>query len=90
MIKISLLSLINYHISLIFLSSRIEIRFGLFNFEELSRVGRDDLVFAVRCDDFDGGVLGSGKENPLSDIALKQEEFLMIREIECFRDEVDR
>jgi len=70
--------------------SRIEVLLGLFDLEQLARVGGDDLVFTIGGDHFDSRVLGSGEENPLSHIALEQEEFLMIREIKRFRHQIDR
>ena len=45
-------------------NSRIKILLRLLYFQELTRIGRDDLVLTVRCDNLDSRMFRSGKNIP--------------------------
>lgn len=58
--------------------------------DDLGWITRDDLVFGIGSDDFDGDMFESRKEYPLSDTALEEQELFFVREVECFLEDIHR
>lgn len=71
------------------LSRLLKLLLGLFDLQDLLRVGGDDLVFRVRGDDLNGHMLQTHEEYPLPHVGFEEQVLFLIGQIECFLDAID-